>query len=435
MTSLARWWLGATIVTLLAAACAGSTEEDGLPASGGSSGTDGGGGVGAAAGTGGTPTFPSCQDGQKGSGETDVDCGGNCPPCADGDKCESDGDCATAQCVSGVCGGCDAASPCSAGQACVAGVCKPCTSNAQCPTGQACVAGKCGSCSAGAGCAAGQACIGGKCGPCVTSADCSGGEICTSGVCGPCGASDQCDAGQVCKAGACVPCSTAADCAAGEACIGGACGPCAKNADCALGKVCDVGSCLTGVEVPMYQCPPSQSIGGGAWGYYGCQNQLASTPTCTIIEHPNQQSFNCTPAGTLSLVTADVPAAPGTTRVPMYQCPPSQSLGGGSWGYYGCQNQLSSTPTCTIIEYPNQQSFSCTLVGKLTLSTSTPTPPPGGKVVPMYQCPPSQSLGGGSWGYYGCQNHLASTPTCTVIEYPNQQSFNCAAAGSLVLAP
>ncbi len=34
----------------------------------------------------------------------------------------------------------------------------------------------------------------------------------------------------------------------------------------------------------MYQCPGVTSLGGGAWGYYGCQTQIASTPTCLEIE-------------------------------------------------------------------------------------------------------------------------------------------------------
>jgi hypothetical protein len=185
----------------------------------------------------------------------------------------------------------------------------------------------------------------------------------------------------------------------------------------------------------MYQCPPSQSLGGGSWGFYGCQNHVASTPTCSITEYPTTKTFNCTPIGKLAVVTATAPAAPGTTQIQMYQCPPSQSLGGGSWGFYGCQNHLASTPTCTITEYPTTKTLNCAPLGKISLAAAPPTPPSGGKVVPMYQCPPSQSLGGGSWGFYGCQNHLASTPTCTIIEFPTQKTLNCAPAGSMVLGP
>ena len=135
------------------------------------------------------------------------------------------------------------------------------------------------------------------------------------------------------------------------------------------------------------------------------------------------------------LVTASVPAASGTTQVQMYQCPGVTSLGGGSWAFYGCQGQLSSTATCHEIEYPTQKDFPCTPVGKMSLAASPPAPPPGGKVVPMYQCPGVTSLGGGSWGFYGCQNQLASTSTCHEIEYPTQKDFPCTPAGSMVLGP
>ncbi len=185
----------------------------------------------------------------------------------------------------------------------------------------------------------------------------------------------------------------------------------------------------------MYQCPPSTTIGGGSWGFYGCQSQIASTSTCTITEYPNSQSFNCTPVGKLALVTATAAAAPGTTQVPMYQCPPATSIGGGSWGFYGCQNQIASTPTCEIIEFPNTQTFNCTPVGKMSLAASAPTPPPGGKVVPMYQCPPKTTIGGGSWGFYGCLNQIWSVSSCTITEYPNSQSFPCSGVGSAVLGP
>ncbi|MBY0554487.1 type II secretion system GspH family protein [bacterium] len=56
------------------------------------------------------------------------------------------------------------------------------------------------------------------------------------------------------------------------------------------------------------------------------------------------------------------------TLVNMYQCPGSVSLGGGAWGYYGCQSQIQSQPTCSIIEYPNSQSFPCNYIGKICLT-------------------------------------------------------------------
>lgn len=54
--------------------------------------------------------------------------------------------------------------------------------------------------------------------------------------------------------------------------------------------------------------------------------------------------------------------------VDMYQCPGPVSLGGGAWGYYGCRNQITNTPTCRVIEYPSSATFSCTYVGKMSLT-------------------------------------------------------------------
>ena len=520
MADMSRGGFLLVVVAVAAAAlaqvaCAGSTEDDSASSSGGTGGSTGGTG-GALGGTGGSQVFPSCTDGAKGDNETDVDCGGTCPPCADKKTCKAIEDCLSKICTDGVCGGCSATSPCPNAMACVAGICQPCASNSECAAGQACSAGKCGSCGGSGACASGQACVAGKCGPCGSSADCGGGQVCESGVCKPCASAGQCAPGQICQNGACGACAKTGDCPKGQACVGGACGNCTGNSDCdpgqacvggvcgpcsgngqcttgqaciggkcgactatgdcpkgqacvsgvcgactlasqcggtdacvngactacsvtsqcgGGGKVCDVGRCLAGTEVQMYQCPASPNLGGGAWGFYGCQNHVASTPTCTVIEYPATQSLNCTPIGKLAVVTASAAPAAGTSQVQMYQCPPSQSLGGGAWGFYGCQNHLSSTPTCTVIEAPQSQAFNCTAVGKISLSASPPTAPPGGKVIPMFQCPPSQSLGGGAWGFYGCQGQLASTSSCTIIEYPTTQTFSCTAAGSMVLGP
>lgn len=46
---------------------------------------------------------PACTDGQKSAGETDVDCGGSCAPCAVGKTCAGDGDCASGACETGIC--------------------------------------------------------------------------------------------------------------------------------------------------------------------------------------------------------------------------------------------------------------------------------------------------------------------------------------------
>jgi hypothetical protein len=48
---------------------------------------------------------PACDDGFQNQDETDVDCGGGCPDCAVGKKCEKDADCATDDCRDDKCYG------------------------------------------------------------------------------------------------------------------------------------------------------------------------------------------------------------------------------------------------------------------------------------------------------------------------------------------
>lgn len=45
----------------------------------------------------------TCQDGEKGALETDVDCGGQCSQCADGKKCDSGSDCLNGYCKDKIC--------------------------------------------------------------------------------------------------------------------------------------------------------------------------------------------------------------------------------------------------------------------------------------------------------------------------------------------
>lgn len=45
----------------------------------------------------------TCTDGITGQGETDRDCGGNCPPCMNGEACLRADDCSSHACVNSVC--------------------------------------------------------------------------------------------------------------------------------------------------------------------------------------------------------------------------------------------------------------------------------------------------------------------------------------------
>jgi hypothetical protein len=45
----------------------------------------------------------TCSDGVRNGGETDTDCGGPCPPCADGQSCVTQNDCQSRVCTNNVC--------------------------------------------------------------------------------------------------------------------------------------------------------------------------------------------------------------------------------------------------------------------------------------------------------------------------------------------
>lgn len=299
-----------------------------------------------------------------------------------------------------------------------------------------CIDGECGRCVLRTDCPAGDVCRDGVCSACASRSECAPGEVCASGRCGPCASRADCEAGEVCISGACGPCASSSDCAPTEACIAGRCGPCTTSGECVAGRVCEGGSCAAGSSHAMHQCPGvgPGSLGGGAWGNYPCEGQIWSVPACTTIEYPSSSSSTCDRVGRIALTTDSAPPA-GARHVPMHQCPPRMGLGGGAWGYYGCQGQLSSRSSCQIIEYPSNTSFACPLVGNMAVYSAPPSPPPGGTVVPMYDCPPRMSLGGGSWGWYGCEGEIESTPTCMIIEHPSSMTYSCAPTGWIVLEP
>jgi hypothetical protein len=61
-----------------------------------------------------------------------------------------------------------------------------------------------------------------------------------------------------------------------------------------------------------------------------------------------------------------------STGASFYQCPEFAShgpgsIGGGSWGFYGCQGQITTQSTCSVIEFPSRKDYSCTPVGKLRI--------------------------------------------------------------------
>ena len=98
--------------------------------------------------------IPICLDGIKNGSETDVDCGGTCPRCANGQSCVTRNDCAGAICTGGTCQACFPASSCASGASCICrkpvgggpGVCAgdpvgPAPSCAECPADTVCTPG------------------------------------------------------------------------------------------------------------------------------------------------------------------------------------------------------------------------------------------------------------------------------------------------------
>lgn len=144
-----------------------------------------------------------CSDGELNGLETDIDCGGECGPCADGQGCAGSADCQSAVCTNQIC----------APPACIdglqngdesdidcGGVCgATCASGAACVDAQDCASAVCvdGSCMEPT-CADGaqnadesDRDCGGNCGPtcavdqaCASPADCQSGNCTPESVCG-----------------------------------------------------------------------------------------------------------------------------------------------------------------------------------------------------------------------------------------------------------
>jgi hypothetical protein len=165
------------------------------------------------------PPPPGCDDGQHNQDETDVDCGGSCGPCLDGQLCALPGDCQSGLCEGGVCapaeclgdedcaamaGPCTAAScdvetkqcvtaPANEGMSCDDG--DPCSQSSQCVAG-VCTGAEPLDCSqldsfCGLGFCepqTGQCAVKSKDGmdgqPCDDGFECTPQDVCAAGTCG-----------------------------------------------------------------------------------------------------------------------------------------------------------------------------------------------------------------------------------------------------------
>lgn len=195
---------------------------------------------------------PHCQNQSQDEGESDIDCGGACAPCALTQRCNSAADCREGDCIDGTC----QAASCTDGTQsdnetdvdCGGGSCKTCPEGAGCSEGTDCQTGVCGE----TGCAAATCgdrvknghesdidCGGADCSSCIVGqtclvpSDCVGGD-CSNGKCAlTCaGNTANCDGNpsNACETNLntdvdhCGDCSTACSLPfASSKCMGGAC--------------------------------------------------------------------------------------------------------------------------------------------------------------------------------------------------------------------
>lgn len=161
--------------------------------------------------SGGTCRTPTCTDNARNGNETDVDCGGGCPKCANGGLCRVDSDCASnicrtatpfafrtcraADCGDGVKNGNETDVDCG-------GACARCRNGQTCTGGNDCVSGACGRNRDG-GFGSSSFCrpahcfngrldgdesdgdCGGSCGVCPSTLRCRSNADCGSGGCNP----------------------------------------------------------------------------------------------------------------------------------------------------------------------------------------------------------------------------------------------------------
>ncbi|RLB55443.1 MAG: hypothetical protein DRJ42_06295 [Deltaproteobacteria bacterium] len=139
---------------------------------------------------------PSCTDGLLNRDESDVDCGGSCPQCRDGQACRTPSECIGGQCLDNAC----------VDPSCEDGAQNGTESDLDC-------GGDCSLCVAGDGCNSGRDCVSRFCGDdglCLASA-CDDGvrngdetDVDCGGACSPCAECEGCVADGDCARGRCV---------------------------------------------------------------------------------------------------------------------------------------------------------------------------------------------------------------------------------------
>ncbi len=209
-----------------------------------------------------------------GDGETATDCGGECPPCDEGEACSVEGDCVTLFCDRGECAPCAGEVDCpSETYYCAAGGrCEEDQSNGSpCDVsgaGDDCASGECVPDGVGGGICCNESCTGtcegcgtGTCQPLALGATPNGCEVssCANGCDGAgscrfrsastiCGATCEAGVGTTVRCNGAGSCSDAAVASCGlYACENDAClNECQGNTDCTAGATCNASNDCTG---------------------------------------------------------------------------------------------------------------------------------------------------------------------------------------------
>jgi hypothetical protein len=262
----------------------------------------------------------TCDNGELDVGESDVDCGGACAPCADGAACAASADCASGRCQDALCeppASCDdgALNQHERAADCGGSVCSArCTANQSCRADADCSSGLfCGA----AGVCAAPSCsdqrrngdetaldCGGSCPACATGATCALpadciSQICSGGVC----AAPSCNDGLQNQG------ETAVDC-------GGPCGLCAPGRACTSAAQCSTNICAAaGCPAGVARCCQPDPCPGPAIcdpGERRCSDDADALEECNECQDGFEVVEECTLAclAIAGTFVCDLPSLP-----------------------------------------------------------------------------------------------------------------------------
>jgi hypothetical protein len=222
---------------------------------------------------------PSCTDGILDGDETDVDCGGSCPGCNDGEMCQEGPDCLSNVCDEGICN----PPTCTDGEVngsetdvdCGGPDCDPCDNGQMCTMGDDCQSTMCDD-----GTCVGPSCRDGVLNGEETDVDCGGPEC------------DPCDDGETCEMDSdCISeiCNTKMNVCIAPTCTDGVQNGDETDVDCggACGATCDPGEgCIVGMDCLSFGCDGNV-----------CNDYLA------VVAAPSCSNFEGAPVGLAATAT------------------------------------------------------------------------------------------------------------------------------------